>query len=115
MQVTPGDTVEYRSRRLSEPAAAFEGCYRAAGTPSPPAPGTREYFLTERYCLYAVDHRYHAYRLEIHHPLWILEPAEAEIRLNTMADAAGIRLPSMAPLLHFSKRQDMVCWAPESV
>jgi hypothetical protein len=27
-----------------------------------------------------------------------------------MADASGIRLPSVAPLLHFSKRQDMVGW-----
>lgn len=61
----------------------------------------------------AVDHTHHAYRLEIHHPPWPLESAEAEIAVNTMASAAGIRLPSMAPLLHFSKRQDMVCWAPE--
>ena len=41
------------------------------------------------------------------------QSAEAEIAVNTMADAAGLRLPPMAPLLHFSKRQDMVCWAPE--
>jgi uncharacterized protein len=44
---------------------------------------------------------------------WPLESAEAEIAVNTMADAAGLRLPVMAPLLHFSKRQDMVCWPPE--
>jgi len=30
-----------------------------------------------------------------------------------MAEAAGIELPSIAPLLHFVKRQDMVCWTPE--
>jgi len=62
-----------------------------------------------------VDHRFHAYRLDIHHPPWTLESAEAQIAVNTMADAAGIRLPPMAPLLHFSKRQDMVCWAPRAV
>jgi hypothetical protein len=27
-----------------------------------------------------------------------------------MVDAAGLRLPPTAPLLHFSKRQDMVAW-----
>jgi hypothetical protein len=27
-----------------------------------------------------------------------------------MAEAAGIRLPSIAPLLHFAKRQDAVAW-----
>jgi len=29
-----------------------------------------------------------------------------------MTAAAGVRLPAVAPLLHFSKRQDMVAWAP---
>ncbi|MBM3818219.1 MAG: DUF2071 domain-containing protein [Acidimicrobiia bacterium] len=35
----------------------------------------------------------------------------ASIRENTMADASGIRLPSMAPVLHFARRQDMVAFA----
>jgi uncharacterized protein YqjF (DUF2071 family) len=117
-----GDTVDYRSRRQSEPGrlrqgygaqAEFVARYRGQGDRSPPLRGTLEHFLTERYCLYAVDHAFHAYRLEIHHPEWALESAEAEISVNTMADAAGIRLPSMAPVLHFAKRQDAVCWAPE--
>jgi hypothetical protein len=30
-----------------------------------------------------------------------------------MAEAAGIRLPSMAQLVHYSWRQDVVAWAPE--
>ena len=41
---------------------------------------------------------------------WPLQSAEATCQTNTMADAAGIRLPSMAPVLQFSKRQDMVAW-----
>jgi uncharacterized protein YqjF (DUF2071 family) len=110
---TAGGTIAYTSRRQSRPAADFDARYRGLGDRSPSLRGTLEHFLTERYCLYAVDHRFHAYRLEIHHPEWALESAEAEITVNTMADAAGVRLPSMAPLLHFSKRQDMVCWAPE--
>jgi uncharacterized protein YqjF (DUF2071 family) len=75
------------------------------------APGTLEYFLTERYCLYTVDPASRLCRVDIHHPLWPLQQAEAEIPVNSMADAAGLRLPSMAPLLHFAKRQDMVNWA----
>jgi hypothetical protein len=27
-----------------------------------------------------------------------------------MAEAAGIRLPSIAPLLHFAARQDTIAW-----
>jgi uncharacterized protein len=107
--------VDYASRRLSVAAAEFRATYRPHGTPRPPAPGTLEYFLTERYCLYAVDHQSRAYRLEIHHPPWPLDTADAEIAVNSMADAAGIHLPATAPLLHFSKRQDMVCWAPDRI
>jgi uncharacterized protein len=114
MAVTPRDgAIHYRSRRESVPAAEFEGIYRGHGDPRPPQPGTLDSFLTERYCLYAVNHRHVAYRLEIHHPPWALESAAAQIASNTMAEAAGIELPSIAPLLHFVKRQDMVCWTPE--
>jgi uncharacterized protein YqjF (DUF2071 family) len=115
MQVDVGDAVRYSSQRLSLPAAAFEATYRPTGAPRPPARGSFEYFLTERYCLYAVGHGDHPYRLEIHHPAWPLQPAEAEIRVNTMAAAAGLALPDVPPLLHFAKRQDMVCWAPEKI
>jgi uncharacterized protein YqjF (DUF2071 family) len=117
MDVTRDDGwVDYWSERHAEadtPAAEFEGRYRPIGPVQHAEPGTLEYFLTERYCLYNVDDKFEAYRLDIHHPPWPLQAAEATITLNTMADAAGIRLPSMAPLLHFSKRQDMVAWAPQ--
>ena len=107
--------VAYTSRRPSTPAAEFAARYRGLGDRNPPRRGTLEYFLTERYCLYAVDHARRGYRLEIHHPPWSLESGEAEITLNTMADAAGVRLPSRAPLIHFSKRQDAVCWGPTRI
>jgi len=107
--------VDYSSHRLSPPSAEFRASYRARGRARAPVDGTLEHFLTERYCLYAVDHQFRAYRLEIHHPPWPLEMADADIALNTMADAAGIRLPDMTPLLHFSKRQDMVCWPPARI
>jgi hypothetical protein len=89
--------------------------YRPTGPVFAAQPGSLEYFLTERYCLYTVDESFHLHRLEIHHPPWPLQAAEAVIEVNSMADAAGIRLPSMAPLLHFAKRQDMVAWPPVTV
>jgi hypothetical protein len=115
MNVQVDGSVEYASRRLASPAAEFQATYAPRGSLRSPVAGSLEYFLTERYCLYAVDHQFRAYRLDIHHPLWGLETAEADIRVNTMAEAAGIRLPSTAPLLHFARRQDMVCWAPEKI
>ena len=109
--------ITYRSQRTSPKGNAAELAvrYRPAGPVAPPVEGTLEHFLTERYCLFTVDQAFHAYSLDIHHPRWPLQLAEAEITVNTMADAAGIRLPSIAPLLHFSKRQDMVAWGLQSV
>lgn len=117
MNVDVNETsVRYTSRRHTKmPVAQFEATYRPLGPAQPPAPGTLEYFLTERYCLYLVDDDFRARRLQIHHPPWPLQVAEAEIRVNTMADAAGLRLPSTAPLLHFAKRQDVVAWPMELV
>lgn len=107
-----GDGLTYASRRTSGAHAEFRGTYRPAGPVREPMPGSRDYFLTERYCLYTVDEASRVRRLEIHHPPWPLQPAEADIQVNGMADAAGIRLPAVAPLLHFARRQDMVAWRP---
>jgi uncharacterized protein YqjF (DUF2071 family) len=115
MKISPIDgRVHYSSRRqTTDSRAALEATYEATGAPFEAPRGSLEYFLTERYCLYATDRTYHAYRLDIHHPPWSLQAAEAEFQRNTMAEAAGLRLPSTEPLLHFAKRQDMVAWAPE--
>lgn len=111
-----GPRVEYTSRRSGDgPPAELVAHYEPTGLAFHPRPGTLDYFLTERYCLYNVDARFRAYRLEIHHPPWTLQPAEAWFGVNTMADAAGVRLPAMAPILHFSRRQDMLAWAPETL
>jgi uncharacterized protein YqjF (DUF2071 family) len=114
---TAGGEVRYRSARDTKMpgVAEFAATYRPVGRAQSPVPGTLEHFLTERYCLYTVDGSFHARRLQIHHPPWPLQKAEATITANTMADAAGIRLPSTAPLLHFSRRQDMVAWPMEKV
>jgi uncharacterized protein YqjF (DUF2071 family) len=96
-------------------AAAFSARYRPVGAAFQAISGSLEHFLTERYCLYNLDHHGAPYRLEIHHPPWQLQQAEAAFTRNTMADAAGVPLPHVQPLLHFSKRQDMVAWAPSTL
>lgn len=111
-----GARVEYASRRGGNGAPAeLVAHYQPTGPAFHPRRGTLDYFLTERYCLYNVDARFRAYRLEIHHPPWTLQPAQASFRVNTMTDAAGVRLPAIAPVLHFSRRQDMLAWAPETL
>jgi uncharacterized protein len=117
MAVRPtGGSLEYGSRRKdSASEASLSVRYRPVGARFQAADRTLEYFLTERYCLYNLNHRGAPYRLEIHHPPWPLQPADAQFTRNTMADAAGLLLPDVKPLLHFSKRQDMVAWAPTAL
>jgi len=118
VEVTDSGEVRYGSRRISSPKsppAEFTARYQGLGDRSAPVQGTLEYFLTERYCLYAIDHSNQGYRLDIHHPPWPLERGDGEITANTMAQAAGVPLPDVAPLFHFSKRQDALAWAPTAI
>jgi uncharacterized protein YqjF (DUF2071 family) len=116
MSVRPdADDIEYDSRRDEGTAAALSARYRPVGAAFEAISGSLEYFLVERYCLYNLDHRGAPYRLEIHHLPWRLQRADAEFTRNTMVEAAGVSLPDVKPLLHFSKRQDMVAWLPTAL
>ena len=114
-----GDTISYASRRRNLRQAAmraeFAARYRPLGSAFTPRPGTLEYFITERYCLYAAAAGGRLLRADITHAPWRLRPAEAEITANTMASAAGITLPATEPLLHYSARQEALAWWPERV
>lgn len=115
--------IEYRCRRTDRRPASgqplarrfdgdgrFEGRYRPTGEVFHAQPGTLDYFLTERYCLYAADGRGRVYRGDIHHAPWPLQRAQAEISVNTMAAADGFTLPDAPPLLHFARRQEVLAW-----
>jgi uncharacterized protein YqjF (DUF2071 family) len=108
--------IRYASARTHRgaPAAALRARYRPLGDAAPAAPGTLAQWLTERYCLYSVDGRGRAWRGEIHHAPWPLQPAEAEFESNRMAEPLGLTL-SGAPLLHFARRLDVVAWPPQRV
>jgi hypothetical protein len=108
-----GEWLRYHCDRAG--SARFDGRYRPVGSAAVASAGSLEEFLTERYALYAVPRPNHVLRAEIHHPPWLLRPAEAEITRNTMARASGIDLPDRAPVLHYSERQDVVVWLPEKV
>lgn len=104
----------HRTHRGSAPAD-FQAVYRPIGSAYTAQAGSLEHWLTERYCLYALSRRGHVLRGEIHHAPWLLQPAEAEIRSNTMARAAGLSLPDTPPLLHYAARQDTLVWLPYRV
>jgi uncharacterized protein YqjF (DUF2071 family) len=110
-----GNELRYESKRSTgerAPAAEFRCSYQSVGSASAAVSGTLEHWLTERYCLYTLDHRQRVLRGEIHHPPWALQPAEADIAVNTMAEELGIELVG-EPLLHYAARQDVVFWTLE--
>lgn len=106
------EAVNYSSLRQDDraPAAKLLARYKPQGAAFTAKTGTLEHWLTERYCLYTQNRRGEILRSEIHHPPWSLQAAEAEIVENSMAQAAGVALPSITPLLHFSRRQDVLVW-----
>jgi uncharacterized protein len=114
---TRDGTIHYTSRRTHRGAAPaeFRATYRPSGAVSHSKPGTLDHWLTERYCLYALDAARRVYRAEIHHHPWELQPAEVEIERDTMVVAAGLELPSEPARISFSRRLDVVVWAPELV
>jgi uncharacterized protein YqjF (DUF2071 family) len=109
------DYLKFESRRLSAEEPQFRAEYGPVGAWFEPRSGTLVHWLVERYCLYTLDSENRAYRTEIHHLPWRLQRADAQIPVNTMVTAAGLRLPSMAPLVHFSRRQDTLIWAPHEL
>lgn len=113
----PAGAVRYTSRRTDPRGkpADFAARYRPIGPVVASARGTLDHWLTERYCLYATDAARRVYRAEIHHHPWPLQSVDAEIETNTMAVAAGIELPSMAPRLAFASLLDVVVWAPSRI
>jgi uncharacterized protein len=103
--------ISYEAERVSAagPPASFSATYEAAGKTLPIREGSLERWLAERYCLYTLDDRRRIQRADIHHPPWPLQPARAAIDRNAMAEPFGIELED-EPLLHFSRRQDVVIW-----
>ena len=112
-----GDEVDYRSLRTHRgaPRAEFAARYGPVGEPFQSDPGSIENFLTERYCLYSADGRGNIFRGEVHHHLWPLQPAEAEVSTLAMTQQIGLKLPETSPILHFSKRLDVLAWLPRRI
>lgn len=108
--------IEYRSRRTHRAAApaVFSARYRPCGAAAQVEAGTHAAWLIERYCLYsAVGSR--VFRGEIHHRPWPIQPAEAQVDVNTMTAPFGIEIPKLPPVLHFARTLDTVAWWPRAV
>jgi uncharacterized protein YqjF (DUF2071 family) len=107
--------LHYRSERTHRgaPSASLAARYRPTSEPEPAQPGSLADFLTSRYALY-IARRGKVIRREIDHIAWPLQSAEAIIATNTMLDQIPLTIPETEPLLHFSRRLDVVVWPAET-
>ena len=118
MRVAPdaaaGDpTVDYRLRRHGS-GAAFTAHYRPNGPVAPAAPGSLEFFLAERYLLYARAGRRLRVARVFHAP-YPLQPAAAENVTQTLTDVAGFPPGSCQgppPLVHYAAEVDVRIFRP---
>lgn len=112
-----GDQVYYSAVRThrSASAARFAATYGSTGNVYRSTPGTLEAWLTERYCLYSSDNAGRLFRGDVDHDPWPLQPAEADVQVNTLGEWLGIEMKGPPALLHFAKSLDVRVWWIEQV
>ena len=106
--------IKYRLDRLDEPAAQFRAAW-SVGEPLPTSqPGSREFFLTERYILYT-EYDDELYRARIYHEPWQLYEAELTSFSSTMLEANRLIQPKTQPILHYADEVSVDIWSLELV
>ena len=94
-------TLRFASRRVQSRAApaGFEAAWTVGETLPPCEPGSLDFFLIERYCLYSAR-KSRLYRVRIFHRPWPLHAARLSSFRSTMLEAQGLPSPGGEPLLH---------------
>ncbi len=101
--------IAYKLTRTDEPPAEFRTLWQI-GAPFPPSePGSLEFFLTERYCLYS-EHKGALYRARIHHHPWQLRKAILTSLSSTMIESLKLPTPKGDPLLHYAEELSVDIW-----
>ena len=107
--------IDYRSRRLSKLVdARFAGRYRPAGEVAPAEAGTLEFFLAERYLLYAWTGRKLRSARVFHAPYPLQSAVATDVRQTVIA-AAGLTAATEAPpLVHYAREVDVQIYRPRA-
>lgn len=113
----PDGALAYHSVRThrAAPPAELRARYQPTGPPALAQAGSLEHWLTERYCLYAVDRKLRCTRTEVHHVQWPLRPVQATFHENQLASCHDFTLPDSPPLTQYVDNLDVIAWPPERV
>jgi uncharacterized protein YqjF (DUF2071 family) len=112
-----GSTIQFTSRRThwGASAADCEVVWSRGESLPEAAPETLDFFLLERYCLYAA-HGNHLYHARIAHRPWTLCRATLTRFSSTMFTSQGLPAPKEMPLLHGQAEPLYVeVWPPQRV
>ena len=96
------------------PQARLEASWKISESLPPSRPGTIEFFLTERYCLYSYRSG-KLYRSRIFHDPWPLRAASVDSCKSTMIESLGIAQPEGEPLLHYAESIAVDIWPLQRV
>ncbi len=96
-----GEPFQFHSRRFHPGGgdAHFAAEWTEFGPAGELMPGTLDFFLVERYCLYA-QFMGRLYRGRIHHRPWLVRQAALRSLASNMIQANGLPAPKAAPILH---------------
>ena len=103
------NTVDYALKRIDHPPAYFNGSWNIGETVPFSHPDSLEFFLTERYCLYAESDG-EPYCARIFHPPWPLQKATINYYESTMIEALGLKSRVGEPVLNYCEEIDVDIW-----
>lgn len=98
-----------------KPANAHFRYAPMAGIVTPAVPGTLEFFLMERYILYATDAKRTLYRARVHHQPYPIQRVDVLECDETLSWAAGIRRGTEQPLRHYASEVNVKVYPLEVV
>jgi uncharacterized protein YqjF (DUF2071 family) len=101
--------IHYSLKRTDGLPAHFRGSWNIGETIPFSHPDSLEFFLTERYCLYA-EHDDELYRARIFHQPWPLQKASMNSYRSTMIQALGVKPLPGDPVLNYADEIDVEIW-----
>jgi uncharacterized protein len=107
-------TVDYALKRTDDPPAYFTGSWNIGETIPFAHPDSLEFFLTERYCLYA-ENDCELYSARIFHQPWPLHRATVNFYDATMIEALGLKSRVGGPVLNYCEEIEVDVWGIHKV
>ncbi len=107
------DIIHYALRRTdAERGGEFNASWKIGDELPEAEPGTLEFFLTERYCLYSASGE-SIYRARIHHRPWPLRQAALLSHTSDIAEADYVPALKGKALVHYAEALAVDVWPPE--